>query len=487
MRLQDLRLLNSEGEKYEPDALKEMYPENKELFSYPMTKLAADSIVEESNIRANLEEEIAAGPKGAIPSTLNFIAGMIPHAVDPTDFVIGAGVGKALTMSVKAAKVIAMLSKTGAGKFGVAVGEAAVGNVLAEPATFAAAAAEGREYGLDDAFINSVGGAVLGVSVIKGAAYGVGKILPTKTGGITHVDAPKAVNEVLSKGTTAIEVTATIAEAQLNAGRMVDVSHVTKDLAREIAPSIPKVEIESIGAGTRAYGVVVKETTMSMGDNLGDDFIYLNMDKQVATGHAGSKYNSVRGELMEVEFKEPPRLIDADRPLTEDLRQMFDAEEGTTLKQILEGEDVGEISRALSEMGYDGYFKENNVALFGGEKLTEVSRSIVDTESVPRASREELIEINKVETARQDNPFGINEKDLDVDSRLLMDTPAKDFKELDEAFDQASQEAPELVERGFLDEESAKAYKEAGMEGATMEDVKKAFKSSIACMTRGVS
>jgi hypothetical protein len=484
MRMADLSAMNHDGERMDVETLKELYPEDKELFSYPLTEKAAQAVIKEKKVRSNLEQEIALGPQGFGQDALNFVAGMIPHAVDPVDFVAGYGVGKAFTMSVRGAKLAATLSKIRGGTFVKDVGVAAVGNVVVEPVTFAAAAAEGRDYGIDQAFFNSVGGAVIGVSFFKGVGYGINKLTTTKTGGVNLTDAPKAVNEILGKSPEAAGLAMTMARSQLDSGKMADVSLLNKDMAKEIAPTISRIEPENIKTGNTMYAASVNETTLSFVGELGDDLTYITLDRGMANGAAGSKYSDIVGEVVEFQLGKDVRLVDVDRAVPPELKEVFGViDDVTTMKQIIDEVGPDEVSRQLSELGYDGYYKENGIALFSPEKLVEVSRAGADVNAVARASQDELLDIHRTEAAREDSPFDRGLRDIDDSARDLLDATPKTDQEIIQEFDVAVKDADDLLKQGILDEATVQNIKEIG-ETTSPSKIQELFSSAINCMSR---
>jgi hypothetical protein len=502
-RLMDLSDKNSEGDRLSPSELREKFPEHKDLFTYELTQEAAQAVVDENLARQDLQGEIEKGPKSGAFGVANFVAAMIPHAIDPIDITVGLGVGGVIRGAM-AARKLAIASR--AGRAGLAVGEAAVGNILVEPVTAITSNVEGRDYGMTEAFVNSVGGAVLGVGITKGI--------------------PAAVRRVMKRGAGATEVNVKTSIAQLDSGRMADASTVTKDIINETAPTakeFQRIDPTSITEG-KVYGAVVRKSdkgSINIGDDLGDGITYLSFDRGSANGAAGSKYADRVATISEFDINNKLNLIDMDATApkefieitsryVEDVDIIID-EPNLTPRQVLdkireavdnneiESDTLRQIGRDLSEeTEFDGYYHDNRVelgeaapqnnilALFNRDKLSQLSADKPDLDTVSRASDKDLQEISKIESGKEDHPFTQYESDLSADSRALIDSELLDLdvSKIDANFEAAVKDASELAEIGLIDKTTIDRINESGTDlKTTIDAISKAVNCFIGAIT----
>lgn len=465
-RMMDLGNLNNDGEVLQPEQLREKFPGNDDLLNYPLTEAAAESLVKEREQRANLEFEIAAGPKGGVYTALNFAAGMIPHAIDPIDMAVGFGIGKALMAPARGAKVLKMLRATKAGRVGADIGIAAAGNIAVEPGAFISASLESRDYTMMDMLANSVGGAVIGVGLIKGAGAVISPSI-------------KSFNKFRTRGARGTALIADSVAAQMNSGRMVDFTDISKDMIREYTfsrESFERFDFNNADVGTKVYGAVPdgnSATTLAIGEDFGEGLVYLTPDRSSANGVAGSKYSEGVGSVAEIEIRQRLNLLDADVAVTDlNVREILARHsaniEGTLREAFESVPDKQALTKDLANKGYDGIYHDNRgegananvIALFNNRKLAELSRTKADVDSVPRASERELLEIGRAEQQRQDSPFESYETDMEPGTRLLSQTEPvyADGKRVDVS--EALKNAEDLHKSGVFDKDTLDSLKD---------------------------
>lgn len=143
------------------EELRQKYPEFAADFTDPMSEEGADYVVRNKTRRAELSRLVEQGPQGNIAGGIRFVAGLIPHAIDPVNWVAGLGttalVGK-LAMGTRAAALVE-------GTFARSVTEGVLGNVLTEPISAFATKKELEDYTAGQFFFNTVAGAV-GMSAV---------------------------------------------------------------------------------------------------------------------------------------------------------------------------------------------------------------------------------------------------------------------------------------------------------------------------------
>lgn len=500
IKIGKLNELNSEGEKLNARELRERFPEHKDLFTFPLTELAAQEIIKESEIRANLEQEIARGPSQPV---LNFIAGIIPHALDPVDLAAGFGVGAVVKGAMAGTRLLKAIEASRAAKVGFEVGEAAIGNLAVEPVTLAVSGIEAREYGAVDAFINSVGGAVFGVGLRVGGKLAVGA-------------AADGVRKVARRGKSAMEINLKTAMAQMDSGRMANTDPILKDIINETAPTarqFTRIDPDNISSG-KLYGAARTPTDVKtdiLGDDFGDGFIYTSTDQGSANGLAASKMADSRGAVIEYEITEKLNTIDLDKVASEDFkasvskvsadtkitndmtaRDIFTAlKEDIALGRAPE-EALEEIAEDLRAKGYDGYYHDNRIqdggeaplnntlAIFNPAKLKEVSRIDADASKIAAATPEEAVKIHSKDASRDDSPFLLTPRDVDEAAR---DISTREFKsteeaDLDKIHEQHIKRAENLVRQKLLTEADVERLKASG---STVEEVSQMLEVAYNC------
>jgi len=421
-RMVDFTNKMSSGNKISPEDLNKKYQGQGMEFTYPMTESAAESLINEKNERVSLEDTIARGPRGTISSVLNFGAALVPHIFDPIDLLAGAGVGKMGKFAWLASKgKLGIIAKEGAEQF--------VGNLLVEPISMAAASIEDREYGASQAFINSLGGAILGTGLKFGLGATISKVRGEGWGG--HLAKLHA------------------AEANLLNGKYVDVKSIELDRLDQITPSrqveFQRFNINESSAGKRFFAASFdnaenNKTFHSMGDDMGDG-LYLTTSKEVANGAAANRYEQSLGNVFEFEGKEQLRLIDLDEPISIELRQEFPdyfgrLKENATMREFLDdirlvnNEDLNKVASELQAKGYDGYYHDNRVTsgesgreeniimLFDKEnKMTKISQEAGSREAVRPITKERLLDIAQKNQSIKGSPLKAVEEDFSKETK----------------------------------------------------------------------
>jgi len=518
MRLMNLSTLDPDGERLPPEQLRDKFPEHRDLFNYEMSEIQAQEVIKEANSRRNLEMEIAKGPQGVVQTGLNFAAGMIPHALDPIGWGVGMATGgilKASSFGAKMYKAISAMKEAGNVRKAAAAGlslqmaENAVGNLLVEPIPMTVANLEGREYGAAEAFTNAVGGAILGTAVIRGIGGGV-KFAWNKIN-------PQA-GKVGSKSPAAVELTLDMVTNQLKAGRRPDVSRVIRDMVQETAPSreFKRINPADVASG-KVYAPKNKRSkpalgnARAIGDNYGDNAIYLSFDEGSANGAAASKYSDRLGAVEEFEISEKMNLLDLDEPAPSNFRSIAEefsptvaargADATVSSRQLLEDvktdiregklepEALDQLNARMAEEGYDGYYHDNRVelgeegnrnnvmVLFNDSKLKSNGVRAGDRSRLKLPTQEELVEMNRAESTRDDSPFELRQEDLDPTSRQIVERefePDDVETKVDKDYEDLLARAEEEHRAGILTDEQLKAVRDSNVNPTQLMDIMKA-------------
>lgn len=489
-RILDVAEKQAEGEKISPEELNNKYGHQGYEFSYPMTESAAQFVIDEKKKRQELEQIISEGPKGVLSTGLNFTAALLPHAVDPLNVAAGAAVGGVVRFAWLAQK----------GKVGFVaanIAEQFIGNALIEPVSFASAAIEEREYTASQAFVNSMGGAILGT----GIKFGGGALFSKLNG----------------KGWTGHLTAHQTALSQLLQGRKVDVSFIKEDLLNETTPireaPLEKLDIKSEMTGKKFYAATFDKTEVpqrfdSIGDNMGDG-LYLTTSKESANGASGSKYSDKLGDVLEFDGIEKKNLIDLDEPISLEIKQALpeflgNVKENTTLRDVIDDlrdtnrEQLNQLNSELQSKGYDGYYHDNRkvlgesgrdeniLMLFDKEKVQPSNRYKADRSLVSSVSTEKMLEINKLESVRKDSPFKEYTSDLPKSSQDLLNRPLEldeNVSKLDSKMADFEAEIEAYAKDGHIsadDMELIKASKQSEVE------LENSFMEAFRCMAGGL-
>ena len=402
-RIQTLNDAEKKGGKERPTTeLNEMFKEQGVTFEKPMNLRAATLIADRRTERAKLQNVIDRGPSGGFYGIAKFAAAILPHALDPIDFAAGIATGGILAVATKGTRFglaigSAGKSRTAAQAFKYTAVEGALGNIAVEPLVYVANKREAIDYGVTDAFINAVGGAV----GFAGIRYGGGKVV-----------------NLLNRIPSLKEMSVRSAISRAGVNKKIRSDLFQKQYVREISGST-----ENISSGRNAYefkslvdadindhkfyvpfreprrNISGVRNTPAITDDLGDG-IYISDSPHVSNGVAASHFNESVGSIIEVKTSDL-KLLNLDEVMPDEVGRLFkerfpnepEALEGTVREAIeniqnkisdgkLSEEVMEEVNSALKAAGFDGYRGVQQRYL--GEELPPSNQLMVFSESAKK-------------------------------------------------------------------------------------------------------
>lgn len=491
------------GSKVSPEKLNEMYKgQTAKPFDEPMTKRAAQLIVDRQAEERALSTLSEAGPGGFVYGSANLAAGIVSSSLDPVDFAAGLVTGGIINAAIKGTKLArgtGIIAKAAQGTltkgeaFLVNSVEGAIGNLAVEPAQMVAQRAEGMDYDLAQGFINSVGGAV----GFSGARYLGGMALEKAGRGLDHL---LGRNDTLHERVQQTGVAHTVADEKIrvdsyfkDAAKYVDYNpeiHGEFKFEPELAKAIEKPMWMSADKASQHFdGVKSQQLTDGWGEG-----VYLGPE-HVANGTSASKYADAPTSVMEIAGLEKLKLLDIDTFVPSDMKGNLEVALGRPLKaeetiasimKELElkniANDVNEsakdtIKQLMRAAGYDGAgFTSDNL---GGEKITphkqvfvfEDSKEKLDVKQVKPADTTKVQGISKEEIAKNIEQAKDPSNKLDYDKTIHDEVerysqeqlPETNAREAEGLLEEHLAELQEMEKQGVLDETSRaeiKAIKE---------------------------
>lgn len=346
-RMKALKELDNGSKKLSPVELNKKYPNMPRPFTESMNEAQAQFVVDQQIERAELAHKINQGPDGFFYGTLNFLGGMIPHAMDPVEFgagymmapvlglaAAGTRVGATLGITQKAAtgllakagfrSVPTMAGATTAQRFGHAAIEGTLGNIAAEIPIAAASTKDMTDYTAMDAFMSTAGGAVGFTGVRFGAA--------------------KVIQMLKRLGVDSHAVAQQVGMAQALDFKRLELDPLLRDYALETSPKPPSgLDIEIGGVRDYQYrpleGPISDKTFYISSERMGplkpeymatlhEDFNFKSRQLQlsdsvfVANAAAARKVNQLSGGIYEVNLKDA-KLANLDLLPDEKMKRVF--------------------------------------------------------------------------------------------------------------------------------------------------------------------
>lgn len=530
---QDTNLIN-------PRELNDQFPDLATPFQEPKSLRVAQIIADRQRERQALAQTIADGPQGLGTGVARFGAMMVPHMIDPVNVsatvavsALTAGLGlvaeggeaavaaraamaaaeaqglrgveataaaaRALraanagmdvassysaVVGVESAGAAGGVAKVFANPYAMQFAEGVAGNAAGEMITARAAVQEGRPYSAEDAFLNTVGGALF----IPGVHWGAEKAASGLrfTGKFALNRAAEYLGRIDPKYTEMLQATAV---GRLIKDKLPKPGLFMEQAARELEGKMPEFanlpgyKFDPIGPGaingerrffaaTYDKGDVAKAAFQSVDHYLGDA-VYLSDDPRVMNGAAARGFKEGEGRVIEMRPSDDVNLLNLDKPAPEDVAKFLNEEHGIS-KADLEKRPLGEIigefhdkiqsnelppqfqetlNQSLKERGYDGFHSDgssiegrprdphNSVAIFNKEKLEPVAEHApepdavgevraADLEAAAKESQSELSQAvhddvegqaQKIENVLKEKPKPVDQRVLDADEQAVHD------------------------------------------------------------------
>lgn len=314
-------LENGSGKTLTPEEANEKYPYVELKFDQPINETAAHFLNEEAYRKHELRQTIENGPTGS--GFVNFVAGSVAHLLDPVEFAAGALTGMGLTrvagqVAKSSAGALGNLAKTiaqpstVAGTFAREATENVIGNAVAETYIVNRAERARIDYGIQDAFVNSVAAGILGGGLSTGIKYGA-----------------KGLNSIIGKSEIATDIALKGTVSQLEAN-VKPTPGVVETAWRDLAYGEPKLSAVSntnyvfkpvnlADIPNQSFFAPTKMTnsmdggTRKFGHDFGDG-ITLTDNPNIANNIAGNALEDGVTSIAEMRISEA-RLIDLDEPI----------------------------------------------------------------------------------------------------------------------------------------------------------------------------
>lgn len=436
--------------------LNEMYPDLSTPFTEPKSKAVAEIIAGRQRKRQELATIIAKGPENGLMGVARFGSALLPHAIDPINLgsglaisaltsglgllknvgqgVVGAEAAVGAVEAANAARVarsVSLASRALSNPFIRHAGEGVIGNIGSEMLVARAAIQEGREYNLDDAFYNTVGGAVLVPGVIWGAQKAVHGL--RYTGRVALNRSAEYLGRIDPKYSEMLQASS-LARLLQDKKPVPGIfhEHAVAELQGEMPKWAPRQPYEfgklapesmpgkAVFAASYERGGLGEIKTESFDHFLGDA-VYMTDDPRVANGAAGRGFKEGNGRVLELSPTEPLNLVDLNQKVPEDLKDLFrelgvskvDIEKLSVTDLMLRFQDdiqsnerapdfMESVNEQLKAKGYDGYISDgsnaegvnrsphNSMIVFNKEKLSEVREIDPDIQAVGKLAPERL-------------------------------------------------------------------------------------------------
>lgn len=561
--------------------LNEKYQDLHEPFTEPKNAKVAEIIAGRQRKRQQLGDIINNGPNGFGMGIARFGAAMLPHAIDPIN--IGSGVAvSALTagigllaeggVAVKSAKAAVAAARAagvakeaelagiaaraaraadtsldlaGAWEVGVTAsrtattaekvlgnqfirnfGEGVLGNMASETITARAAIQEGREYGLDDAFYNTVGGALLVPGAVLGfqkAAQGLrytGKFAINRTAAFLSRIDPK-YSELLQSTSL----------GRLLQDKLPKPGVFHEHAVIELHGEMPKwagpdaqyhytrltpddFKGRRIFAASYERGAVGEVQTEALDTFLGDG-VYATDNPIVANGAAARSIKETTGRVIELEAVDRLNLIHLNEKMPTELAEIFSAH-GISAKDLesksaleimetiqdrvqaneLDPKFMDSLNEQLKAKGYDGYISDgtkvegmpadphNSVVVFNKEKLKEVRDIEPEPDKIGKLSPERVGELHQeaqseISQLVHDNPDRLVSE---FDEIMKQEAPSPVLRDLEAAEMELHENIADMEKQGLLTKDQVAQFEEVKMAQKDAEQLANMMKAAASCV-----
>ena len=402
-----------------PEILNQQYPNLDIPFSEPVSSSLAKLLAERRMEKARYGQMIQSGPQDGLQTVMNFVASMVPHAVDPINIAASMAGGWAAYASLPL--------KSFVGKVAVSFAGGVAGNLPVEPLMMYGTAQEQEDYTANMFLMNVFGGALIGsgLHLVGSAAKGL-RLLSAKG------ELPPKIQEAV---------------ARVALGKKVDIE--TKPITTSPLTNLRNFEVQkNLKAGDTRYFAAnrtitaqkFKPRTTIPFDFFGKNTVFSsNAESQLTNlfsnpAGKGSLYYvdmPAKSKIFNMNNMEMPKaLLDGLEGLKkgEDLPALI---KRTPLKDLPELEE--KIVDILTKEGYEGLnFKDGDNAslvVFDEAVVSKEAKQLgVDSDSYKNKAAEQVKykgTIDKLDSPTSDRYYS------DRVEKVIADTPAEIVVEVD--------------------------------------------------------
>lgn len=561
--------------------LNERFADLSEPFTEPKNAAVAEIIANRQRKRQELGQKINSGPDGFGMGIARFGAALIPHAIDPIN--VGSGVAvSALTagigliaeggVAIKAARTAVQAARTAgvvkeaelaavaaraakladttldtASAWGTAVeatrtagmaqralanpflrnfGEGVIGNIASEAIVARAAVQEGRDYGLDDIFYNTVGGALLVPGAVLGfqkAAQGLrytGKFAINRSAAFLNRIDPK-YSELLQSTSLGRLMQDKLPRADVfHQHAVVELkgdmpSWAGRDAQYNFTRLLPEdFKGRRVYAASYERGGALGGQTESLDAFLGSG-VYATDNPIVANGAAARSIKETTGAVIELEATDSLNLINLNEKVPENLASVFQGHGVTKadlknksameimemIQDRVQSNDlpprfIEDLNEQLKAQGFDGYHSDgsriegeamdphNSIVVFNKEKLKEIREIEPEADKIGKLPPEKVNELHaesqsEISQLIDDNP----QKTIDDFNALMSQEPPNlALKDLEAAELDLFDNVMDLDKQGLLTESQKAVFEEVRLAQKDAEQMATMMKSAAACV-----
>lgn len=526
--------------KLQPNELNSIYKDSGETFDAPMTRTAAQIIVDRRQEENDLNNIASSGGQSNLGWLAKQAAGLASGSLDPLAIGAGYAGGALLNGAMKAAVatraamlgetamlteaasstaaitsragIIAQAAKSRLAALPEKIAHGFAGNYLAEPINYMSDKSEGKDYSVEQGFKSALAGAVM----FSGMDFAAGHLAD-------HIMARENLHLEIIK--SAITQSAQDQRLHLDSG--------AKTVAQEINYD-PKIHNEYDYSPKDSEEMSKSKLYMS-GDRIAPDFndvksaqftqkygkygVHLTDAEYVANGTSGSSYNDQTNSFFEMKVKDGEKInsLNTNEVIPDNAREALSKATGLEIKpeeklgdvmgkfrdmhgdyESLSHIDANEVMNdALKSAGYDGIIHHednfsgnkinphNQMYLFDSNKLEQVHSLMPDPEKISRPSQSDIQDdFNKSKNTPQ-NKIDYNESDAKaLETAKQQENPSLNSSESKNLLSDHLQSIDEAIKQGTASPEE-KAFLEKTRDAIKQDDLRDTItKAGIECFER---
>lgn len=530
---------NSGASQISPEEANERYPNMRTPFRDSVNPYVAQMLADREEEQARVQEKLSRGPTDIWTKTKQFGAGLLAHAMDPLETLVGMGVGGALGRAAsfgafgKTAAVAADMVATGgrvstAARLGVNVGEAvggaAVENLAQEAVIANIETKEGFDSGrttgdiLTDYTVSTFAAGVIGVGLKEAIHFAGTKRMLRSTS--PEADRVLAANIVQSVETDIVPNTRPMLEAlaQETSVKLEGVPEayafravtpegvktakffaVTKDAVPDFKAG-QKVDLgDDYGFGTHISdhpGVANAAATRAMAESPGvvhemqvvGDLSPLPLVSPVRDAELSATLSEILGQVMD----------NADEVLAlEPLRNVLGYIRNATDEGMLDPQTMDFIESSIRERGYNALIDDgtrrlgfdhaeahNHIILLDDSLISQKAAFTPDSKMVGAPDPQKIKAVSDYQADPRNKFF----MDMDSHEKAMQEindfrvSAKEDLAQVSKTLDSTLEELDSLEKQGFYTEPEAKAMRESIVVARQMaEDEHTLLKAFKAC------